>query len=82
MNFMCSEAINFKAINNTYKIDFLSYFADEIDKLKQYQEVGLINIDANAITVTPKGRMFVRAVGMVFDKYLQQATTAQYSKLI
>ena len=82
MNFMCSEPINFKAINNTYKIDFLSYFAEELEKLQQYQSAGLINIDSNAITVTPKGRMFVRAVGMVFDKYLQQATSAQYSKLI
>ena len=82
MNFMCSEPINFKAINNTYKIDFLSYFTEELEKLQQYQSAGLINIDSNAITVTPKGRMFVRAVGMVFDKYLQQTTSAQYSKLI
>lgn len=82
MNFMCSESINFKTINDTYKIDFCSYFADELEKLQQYRDAGLINIDSNSVTVTPKGRMFVRAVGMVFDKYLQQATTAQYSKLI
>jgi oxygen-independent coproporphyrinogen-3 oxidase len=82
MNFMCSEPINFNAINSKYGIDFKLYFADELSKLQQYREVGLINIDSNSITVTPKGRMFVRAVGMVFDKYLQQATSAQYSKLI
>jgi len=82
MNFMCSEPINFNAINNTYSIDFIKYFSNEIAKLQQYQDAGLIKIDANSITVTPKGRMFVRAVGMVFDKYLQQATSAQYSKLI
>jgi len=82
MNFMCSEPINFNAINSKYSIDFKLYFSDELSKLQPYQEAGLISIDTNSITVTPKGRMFVRAVGMVFDKYLQQATTAQYSKLI
>ena len=82
MNFMCSEPINFKAINSNYGIDFLSYFADELSQLQQYKDAGLINIDSSSITVTSKGRMFVRAVGMVFDKYLQQSTTAQYSKLI
>ena len=82
MNFMCSEPINFSTINSTYGIDFTQYFANELAQLKQYQDAGLIEITANSITVTPKGRMFVRAVAMVFDKYLQHATAAQYSKLI
>ena len=82
MNFMCSEPIDFNAINRTYGIDFISYFSEELTRLKQYQDAELIKIDSSSIVVTPKGRMFVRAVGMVFDKYLQQTTTAQYSKLI
>ena len=82
MNFMCSEPIDFTVINKTYNIDFKQYFANELSQLKQYRDAELINIDSNTITVTSKGRMFVRAVGMVFDKYLQQATEAQYSKLI
>jgi len=82
MNFMCCEPIDFTAINIAYDIDFAGYFAEELAQLRQYQDAGLINIDSNSITVTSKGRMFVRAVGMVFDKYLQQATSAQYSKLI
>lgn len=82
MSFMCSEAIDFNAINKSYEIDFIKYFNSELQRLQPYQEAGFINIDTRTITVTPKGRMFVRAIGMVFDKYLQQATTAQYSKLI
>jgi oxygen-independent coproporphyrinogen-3 oxidase len=38
-------------------------------------------VDAHSISVTPKGRMFVRASGMVFDKHLAQST-AKFSKLI
>ena len=82
MNFMCSEPIDFNAINRTYGIDFIGYFSDELSKLKQYHAAELIKINASSITVTPKGRMFVRAVGMVFDKFLQHPGTSQYSKLI
>ncbi|HQS59861.1 MAG: oxygen-independent coproporphyrinogen III oxidase [Gallionellales bacterium 35-53-114] len=82
MNFMCSEPIDFDAINKMYVIDFIEYFSQEIKRLQPYLDAGLITLGANSISVTPKGRMFVRAVGMVFDKYLQQATTAQYSRLI
>jgi oxygen-independent coproporphyrinogen-3 oxidase len=82
MELMCSGPVNFAAINQKYNIDFVSYFAPELEQLKQYEEAELIEVDADSISVTPKGRMFVRAVGMVFDKYLAQQTSAKYSKLI
>jgi oxygen-independent coproporphyrinogen-3 oxidase len=82
MTLMCSAPVEIDAINLQYGIDFRSYFAREMSQLKQYDEAGLITIDAAAIRVTPKGRLFVRASGMVFDKYLSQPTTSTYSKLI
>lgn len=82
MNFMCSGNIDFKQLNALYGIDFAQYFKDELEKLQLYVSVGLIKVNAHSISVTAKGRMFVRAVAMVFDKYLQQSTAAQYSKLI
>jgi oxygen-independent coproporphyrinogen-3 oxidase len=82
MTLMCSAPVEFDAINRQYGIDFKSYFAHERTLLKQYEEAGLITIDDTAIRVTPKGRMFVRASGMVFDTYLTQPNAATYSKLI
>ena len=82
MTLMCSMSVEFDVINRTYGIDFLSYFAEELELLKQYQEAGLITIDASSIGVTRKGRLFVRASGMVFDKYLRQPNTSTFSKLI
>jgi oxygen-independent coproporphyrinogen-3 oxidase len=82
MELMCSGPVNFAAINQKHGIDFVSYFAPELEQLKQYEEAELIQVGADSISVTPKGRMFVRAVGMVFDKYLAQQTSAKYSKLI
>ena len=81
MELMCSGPVDFVAVNAAHGIDFVSYFADELSQLKTYEDAGLITVDAHSIHVTPKGRMFVRAVGMVFDKHLAQST-AKFSKLI
>ena len=82
MTLMCSAPVDFAAINAQYGIDFASYFAPELERLKPYQEAGLITLDDASIRVTPKGRLFVRASGMVFDRYLGQPTTSTYSRLI
>ena len=82
MTLMCSAPVDIEAINRDHGIDFHRYFVHELVLLRQYEEAGLITIDPLAIRVTPKGRMFVRASGMVFDSYLTQPTTAAYSKLI
>ena len=82
MELMCSGPVDFAAINSTYGIDFRTYFADELSQLRQYEEAELLKIDESSIQVTPKGRMFVRAAGMVFDQFLSLQTDAKYSKLI
>ncbi|MFZ2294134.1 MAG: oxygen-independent coproporphyrinogen III oxidase, partial [Polaromonas sp.] len=82
MTLMCSAPVEIDAINRDYGIDFNSYFSHELSRLKPYEEAGLITVDPLAIRVTAKGRLFVRASGMVFDKYLTQPTTSTYSKLI
>lgn len=79
---MCSAPMAFDAVNRDHGIDSGTYFAHELALLQPYEEAGLITIDAQAIRVMSKGRMFVRASAMVFDKYLIQPTTSTYSKLI
>lgn len=82
MHLMCSAPVEFDAIRRKHGIDFTHYFAAELTRLQPYQDAGLIHIGPDSIQVTPKGRLFVRASGMVFDKYLEQPTTSRYSKLI
>jgi oxygen-independent coproporphyrinogen-3 oxidase len=82
MTLMCSAPVEFEAIRRDHGVDFATYFAPELQQLRPYEEAGLITVDANAIRVTSKGRLFVRASGMVFDKFLGQPTTSTYSKLI
>ncbi len=82
MTLMCSAPLVMAAINSAHGIDFETYFAREMSLLQQYADAGLITIEREAIRVTAQGRLFVRAVAMVFDHYLVQPTTSTYSKLI
>jgi oxygen-independent coproporphyrinogen-3 oxidase len=40
--------------------------------LKALADDGLVMLSPETITVTSLGRIFIRNVGMVFDKYLQK----------
>ena len=83
MALMCQGQLSFESISLAYLIDFKSYFAKEMDILAAQVDQGLIELDAGGIQVTAKGWFFVRAVAMVFDRYLQtDRTRARFSKIL
>lgn len=82
MTLMCSMPIDFHDYYQRYGIQLTQRFADELAALRPYVEADLLELDADHMQVTAKGRLFVRAISMEFDQYLRQSTTATYSKLI
>ncbi len=83
MALMCQGQVLFESINLAYLIDFRSYFAPELETLQQLAEEGLVTLDDSGIQVTANGWFFVRAVAMVFDRYLQaDRNRARFSKII
>jgi len=80
---MCHFSLSFDAIEIAHLIDFRDYFAAEMRELEEYRGLGLVEIDAEGITITPRGRLIVRAICMLFDHYLRNAEQrARYSKVI
>ncbi|AOX99174.1 oxygen-independent coproporphyrinogen III oxidase [Jeongeupia sp. USM3] len=80
---MCQFEVMYQPVEIAYLIDFTDYFAEELRSLAALQADGLVTIDAQRIAVTAKGRLLVRSVAMVFDRYLRTTeTAARYSKLI
>jgi oxygen-independent coproporphyrinogen-3 oxidase len=83
MALICQGEVSFESIELGYLIDFEHYFSIEMAQLGSFVEKGLIAVDRAGIQVTPTGWVFVRAVAMVFDSYLQtDRTRAQLSKII
>ncbi len=80
---MCHFELSIESLEIAHLIDFKSYFADELADLKAMAEAELLEIKDGWITVLPRGRMLVRAIAMVFDRYLRNdRERIRYSKVI
>jgi len=83
MALMCQGQVLFESINLAYLIDFKTYFAPELEAMQALSEQGLVTVDDSSVQVTATGWFFVRAVAMVFDRYLQaDRNRARFSKII
>jgi oxygen-independent coproporphyrinogen-3 oxidase len=69
---LCHCMIHKKEFESEYNICFDDYFAEELAKLALLANDGLVELKPETIHVTMLGRIFIRNVGMVFDKYLQK----------
>ncbi|MBV6320768.1 oxygen-independent coproporphyrinogen III oxidase [Duganella violaceipulchra] len=67
---MCNFELSIASIEQAYPIRFAQYFAAELEKLQAFEDDGLLEVDPEWITVTPKGRLLIRNICMVFDRYL------------
>lgn len=83
MALMCHFVLSKEAIAEAHLIDFDAYFARERAALAPFIEAGLVEESPEWITVTPRGKLLVRAVAMVFDRYLRSdERTRRYSKVV
>jgi oxygen-independent coproporphyrinogen-3 oxidase len=83
MALMCQGHVLFESIELAYLIEFQTYFAQELEALRQMQTQGLVFLEPTGIQVTELGWFFVRGVAMVFDHYLQtDRNRARFSKII
>jgi len=80
---MCEFRLDFDAIGRKHGIRFAETFAAELGSLDAMVEDGLVVLSNGALEVTPRGRMLVRNIAMVFDRYLREARErAGYSRVI
>ncbi len=80
---MCHFEVSIEGLEVAHLIDFKKYFAAEIADLREMEKAGLIRLDDHWISVLPRGRLLVRAIAMVFDRYLRaDRERARYSKVI
>jgi oxygen-independent coproporphyrinogen-3 oxidase len=83
MALMCQGVLQYESIELAFLIDFRSYFARELEDLQELVGQGLVVVNGQGIEVTAQGWFFVRAVAMVFDRYLQaDRNRTRFSKII
>ncbi len=80
---MCDFELDFAALESEHDIPFAAMFAPELTALAPLAADGLVEISADRLRVTPRGRLLVRTVAMTFDRYLREAKQGtQYSRVI
>ncbi|WP_300447888.1 oxygen-independent coproporphyrinogen III oxidase [Helicobacter mastomyrinus] len=83
MGLMNNLCLDFAIIESKFHIDFKAYFANELESLREYEEVGLINITPQGIYTSSTGGMLIRNIAMAFDAYLAaQSDSKRFSKTI
>jgi oxygen-independent coproporphyrinogen III oxidase len=80
---MCDFRLSMPDIETLLDIDFDSYFAAELRELADFERSGLLRSAGRDIVVTPKGRMLIRSICMVFDAHLKRDRQGtRYSRTI
>ena len=77
---MCDGEVDVTELGRAYGVDAKAYFAPELQELSALDD--LASFDGARIKTTSIGRLLVRNVCMVFDRYLQPAAEMKFSSTI
>ena len=83
MSLMANFALDIKALESSFSIDFSAHFKSEIEALKN--SLGeFVDISKDKITVNETGALLIRNIAMCFDEYMaRHANNAQsFSKTV
>lgn len=67
---VCHFRLDIGAIENRWNIDFKTFFANEVNTLQTMAKDNLLDLSGKSIDVLDRGRLLVRNICMVFDRYI------------
>jgi oxygen-independent coproporphyrinogen-3 oxidase len=83
MAIMCQGHISYESVELSYLINFKQYFRAELEMLHEMQAQGLVSLNETGLDVSADGWFVVRAIAMVFDRYVQHDQhRTRFSKII
>ena len=79
---ICHFNLSFPALEAAFGIRVADYFANELGDLAEMEKDGLLSMDERGIVVLGAGKLLIRNICMVFDRYLREKQQQRYSKVI
>ncbi|WP_028205247.1 oxygen-independent coproporphyrinogen III oxidase [Paraburkholderia nodosa] len=79
---MCNLELRYDEFEAIYGVRFPAAFAGELERLREFERDGLVARSADRLEVLPAGRMLVRNIAMVFDRYLGAQQPERFSRTI
>jgi oxygen-independent coproporphyrinogen-3 oxidase len=68
---MCDMELSKRDVENKFRINFDEYFANDIPKLNEFIEGGLLVNENGKYKIVDTGRLIIRNIAMCFDAYLE-----------
>lgn len=66
---ICHGEVSVESVEISHLLNFERYFARELEQLQSLEALGIVQRDAQWISVSPRGRPFVNCVCAVFDRH-------------
>lgn len=80
---ICHFTLDLPRVEARHGIRFRDYFSSELADLAVMQQDGLLTVGPGRIDIQPRGKLLIRNICMVFDKYLRMQQQAQrFSRVI
>lgn len=79
---ICHFRLEYAKIARNHGIHCRDYFSQEISELTIMETDGLLSLSGTGIVVQPRGKLLIRNICMVFDRYLRDQTQRRFSKVI
>jgi oxygen-independent coproporphyrinogen III oxidase len=84
MELMSNFKLDIKRFEQTFGVDFQTYFADALEELRPFEAEGLLHIDDGHIVCSETGTLLIRNIAMPFDAYMKRhaASDKTFSKTV
>lgn len=69
---LCDRSLDWRRVGETYGVNPERYFEEERVELEGCVDDGLITSSRDSLTVTEKGRFFIRHIAKIFDAYVRR----------
>lgn len=79
---MCHGRVEFAELETRHGIRFVDYFAESLASLDEHLADELVQIDADALVLLPRGQLMMRSVAMAFDAYLGEGQSGRFSRTV
>lgn len=79
---ICDFTLDFAPVKACFGIDFHHYFNGVLPALQRMDRDGLVRLGEGRLDILPAGRLLVRSVCMLFDRYLAGQSGQKFSRVI
>ncbi|HEY9147669.1 MAG TPA: oxygen-independent coproporphyrinogen III oxidase, partial [Gammaproteobacteria bacterium] len=79
---ICHFELDKGKVEQAWNITFDDYFAEELKELAAMEKDGLLSLADKQIRVADAGKLLIRNICMVFDRYLREKQNQRFSKVI